>query len=111
AVYRAMARNPADRYASAADLEADLKRASAAISDFPTQSRAWTLPRLPRRWWRGWPAVAIVALAAVAFGLYGVLGAMRRFSGQSRALEAATASAPKVVAVLPLAGAAGDPQT
>ena len=108
AVYRAMARNPADRYASAAELEADLKRVSAAISDFPTRSRAWSLVRRPGR--RGVVRTA-VAIVAVALGLFGAVTAVRRFSGQAGALAEATASAPKVVAVLPLAGAAGDPQT
>src|SRR6185369_8741218 len=108
AVYRAMARNPADRYASAADLEADLKRVSAAISDFPTQSRTWSFVRRPGR--RGLVRTA-VAIVAVALGLYGAATAVRRFSGQAGAVAEATASAPKVVAVLPLAGAAGDPQT
>ena len=42
-VYRAMSRNPADRYASAAELESDLKRLSAGITDVPTQSRPWPL--------------------------------------------------------------------
>jgi tetratricopeptide (TPR) repeat protein/tRNA A-37 threonylcarbamoyl transferase component Bud32 len=107
-VYRAMARNPADRYASAADLESDLKRVSANISDFPTQSHAWSLVRPPGR--RGLARTA-VAIVAVTLGLYGAATAVRRFAGQARALEGATASAPKVVAVLPLAGAAGDPQT
>jgi serine/threonine-protein kinase len=107
-VYRAMARNPADRYASAADLEADLKRVSAAISDFPTRSHAWSRVRRPGR--RGVVRTA-VAIVAVALGLYGAVTAARRFSIQARVLEGATASAPKVVAVLPLAGAAGDPQT
>ena len=108
AVYRAMARNPADRYASAAELEADLKRVSAAISDFPTRSRAWSLVTRPGR--RGVVRTA-VAIFAVALGLFGAVTAVRRFSGQAGALAEATASAPKVVAVLPLAGAAGDPQT
>jgi tetratricopeptide (TPR) repeat protein/TolB-like protein len=52
-----------------------------------------------------------VAIVAVALGLYGAATAMRRFSGPAGALAESTASAPKVVAVLPLAGAAGDPQT
>ena len=94
AVYRAMARNPADRYASAADLEADLKRVSAAISEFPTQSRAWSLMRPPGG--RGL-AQTMVAIVAATLGLYGAATAVRRFSGQARALDAATASAPKVV--------------
>ena len=103
-VYRAMARNPGDRYPAAAELESDLKRLSAGITDVPTQSRAWPLVggRGNRR--LGWIAAA---LAAGAVGVYGVV--VPRLGGTAPAPSVPTG--PKVVAVLPLAGASGDPKT
>jgi tetratricopeptide (TPR) repeat protein len=107
-VYRAMSRNPGDRYASASDLESDLKRLSAGITDVPTVSRAWPLiggfgdRRL------GWSAAALLA---VALGVYAATGAGYRLRGAAMAPPGPIAPGPKVVAVLPLAGASGDPQT
>jgi eukaryotic-like serine/threonine-protein kinase len=105
-VYRAMSRNPADRYPSAAEMEADLKRLSAGITDAPTQSRPWPLigGRGDRR--LGWSAAALVA---VALGTWAAVGG-RPGAGAAATTTAPVPSGPKVVAVLPLAGASGDPQ-
>ena len=103
-VYRAMSRNPSARYASAADLSADLKRLSAGITDVPTQSRTWPMADARNRPRLLWTAAAIVAAVMASLGL----------AGRDRWSSAATPSfavtpLPRVVAVLPLAGAAGDP--
>ena len=97
-VFKAMARNPAERYASAADLRADLRRLRDGITDAPTQSRPVAAPRFGAR---RRIAKAAAATLAVGLALYGMLGAGRA--------PAASVPAPgtgaKVVAVLPLAGA------
>ena len=107
-VYRAMSRNPADRYPSAAELEADLKRLSAGITDVPTQSRPWPMVRVRGNRRLGWTAAALLA---GALGVYATVGSGPRVGGQVAATPGAIPDGPKVVAVLPLAGASGDPQT
>jgi tetratricopeptide (TPR) repeat protein len=107
-VYRAIARDSKDRYQSAADLQSDLKRLAAGISDAPTVARR--LPLLLARGQRriGWTALACVAVTA---GLYGAVGPGQRLWRASEGTAGSpAAAAPRVVAVLPLVGAAGDPE-
>src|SRR5262249_24380253 len=61
-VHKAIERNPSHRYASAADLAADLRRF---LDDEPIQARRISLPERLWRWSRRRPAAA----AAVAFGI------------------------------------------
>jgi tetratricopeptide (TPR) repeat protein len=104
-VYRAMARNPTDRYATARDLASDLKELRSAITDAPTRSGVMS-PIAPRRGRRVVWMVSLSAVAALALYAAFVAGPW-----SIHRLAPAAALGPKVVAVLPLAGAAGDPQT
>ncbi|HVR70256.1 MAG TPA: serine/threonine-protein kinase, partial [Vicinamibacteria bacterium] len=107
-VYRAMARDAKDRHRSATALQADLKRLTAGITDPPTMSRPLSRLWPPGRRRLGGTALACVA---VAVGVYGAIGP-GRWPWPSPATTAAPhATGPHVVAVLPLAGAAGDPRT
>jgi serine/threonine-protein kinase len=107
-VYRAMARDPIARYPSAAKLESDLSRIRADVTDTPTRSEGWPLGNARgKRWLRG-TALATVAVVA---GLYGMLGPVRQIFRRTPPSATSTTPGPHVVAVLPLAGAAGDPQT
>lgn len=103
-VHRAMSRNPSDRYASAADLLADLKRLSAGITDVPTQSRPSPLFDARNRRPAAWTAAAIVAAVMASLGLAG------RSQWSTAGTPAAASTGVKVVAVLPLGGGAGDLQ-
>jgi serine/threonine-protein kinase len=107
-VVRAMARDPKDRYDTAGQLESQLKRLAAGITDAPTVSRRWPLIWAPPQRRLGWTALACVA---VALSLYGAIGATDRSEHPAPRPTDTVASGPHVVAVLPLAGAAGDPQS
>jgi tetratricopeptide (TPR) repeat protein len=104
-VFRAMAREPADRYGSAAELESDLRQLASTIIDAPTRSHVrlpiggWTRRRLG-----GWSVVAAVAVAA---GVYGASGSAR-FTPASAPRRAV---GPSVVAVLPVTGVTRDAET
>jgi len=108
-VFRAMSRLPQDRYGSAAEMADDLRRVIAGLPqggtpdlgaaiDAPTMSRPLgRQPRVRR-------PVALVGLSAiVALAVYEV-------GSRGSVLPLPTGAAGAVVAVLPLNGAAGDPQ-
>jgi tetratricopeptide (TPR) repeat protein len=106
-VFRAMARDPAQRHAHARDLESDLRHLLATLVDAPTVSRMGARPL-----WRvtGRPVVlsSVAALAALlATGSYFAATAGRRHSPGGAGSPPA---GPHVVAVLPLLGAESDPQ-
>ena len=97
-IARAMARLPADRYASAAEMRDALRRVDPAAESLPTTSMA-ALVAIPRRTRR--LAAAVLALAAAGAA---VVAAYRPL-----AATVLDAGAAQVVAVLPLRGE-GDPQ-
>ena len=99
-VARAMARRPADRYASAAAMREALQRVATAAVEAPT--RAMMAGRLIPPWMGG-RATLIVAAAALALAVAGLV-----WQRAPRAL--AIADGPKVVAILPLRGEGGDPR-
>jgi eukaryotic-like serine/threonine-protein kinase len=107
-VVRAMAREPGDRYATAALLESRLQQLAAGITDPPTVSRRWPLLWAPGQRRLGWTALACVG---IGLSLYGAIGATGRRQHRAATPAEATASGPPVVAVLPLAGAAGDAES
>ena len=104
-IFRAMARLPENRYASASGMRKELERipptGSTAFSDAPTRSGR-RRAALPRSGGATSVALAGLALAALVVGL-GTYGS-RRGSPPTGDL------ASPVVAVLPLSGAAGDAQ-
>jgi eukaryotic-like serine/threonine-protein kinase len=103
-VYRAMARNPDDRYPSAAALQRDLDRLRVGITDAPTRSTAafsW-MPGVARRR----PiAIAVVGLVVVATALY---AARERTRARAQPTNVASSSAAQIVAVLPFTNLTGD---
>ena len=105
-VFRAMARDRADRYATAADLESDLKRLAARIMDAPTAS--WMAQHAPAHF-RKRPVMATVAAVAVvlALGAFALSssGHLLSFGGGGTGPPG-----PHVVAVLPLLDPSKDPQ-
>ena len=110
-VFRAMSRLPQDRYASASDMAADLRRVAAGVplavvapevvSDAPTASRprVWPIRRIR-------PQGALSLAAVVVVVVLGVYGAISR----GRFPVTAPSAGPPVIAVLPLGGGTGDPQ-
>jgi serine/threonine-protein kinase len=104
-VFRAMARLPEDRYASASAVRTELERipatGSTAFSDAPTRSGRQRAA-LPRSGGATSVALAGLALAALVVGL-GTYGSRRGSPSKGD-------PASPVVAVLPLSGAAGDAQ-
>jgi eukaryotic-like serine/threonine-protein kinase len=103
-VFKAMARAPAERYASAAEMRADLRRLASGITDTPTQSRPVVAPRgMSRRKALGAGAAAV----AVGLAIYAALGAGVRPAPAASGDGAAA----RVVAVLPFEGAGVDAST
>ena len=108
-VFRAMSRLPQDRYASAAEMAEDLRRAAAGlqpaaredVSDVSTTSRARLEAGRPQSRRR------LVSLAGL-----GLLVVLAVYGALSRGRWPTTppTTGPPVVAVLPLAGVSGDPQ-
>jgi serine/threonine-protein kinase len=101
-VRRLMARDPAERPASAVELSEEIERLGAEISGAQTRGRDGGGVRRPRRErpLRWWGAVGLAGLAVTfAIGVY----------ARVPATEPAAATAP-VIAVMPLARAGADPQ-
>jgi tetratricopeptide (TPR) repeat protein len=103
-VFRAIAREPEERYRSAAELESELRRLASGILDSPTVSRT-SEASPPARASRSVARWAVAAVLVAGAGLYGA--AWKGCLGRSPAAPAAAAVRP-VVAVLPLSGASGD---
>ena len=105
-VFRAMARDRADRYGTAGDLESDLKRLASRIMDAPTAS--WMAQHAPAHL-RKRPVMATVAAVAVvlALGAFALSssGHLLSFGGGGTGPPG-----PHVVAVLPLLDPSKDPQ-
>jgi tetratricopeptide (TPR) repeat protein len=109
-VFRAMSRLPQDRFASASEMAANLRRAAAGVapavphegvSDAPTASRPSVWPIRVSRKQR---AASVGGLGlVVALAVYGAVS-------RGRSPIAARSMGSPVVAVLPLAGITGDPQ-
>ena len=106
AIVKAMAREPDDRFASAAELRDVLARAMADLRNSPT--RLLGVPvRAGNAWVRRWsPAVAAVLAVALVIALGPPLA--RRWSGTRGGGANGEAGALPVVAVLPVASATGD---
>ncbi|PYQ12669.1 MAG: hypothetical protein DMF80_17115 [Acidobacteria bacterium] len=101
-VARAMAREPRDRYGSAAELAAALRDEQEALRDASTLSGpGWRLPDL-RRWTRPRSAWALITVLLAVYS-YSILLKARRPPSSAGPPGSA------VVAVLPLANATGDP--
>jgi tetratricopeptide (TPR) repeat protein/TolB-like protein len=107
-VYRAMERDPTNRYATALDLESDLKRMASRVLDGSTVSRFGVGAMSgPRR--RPLMATAVAAAAVIlALGAFALTGGRRLLSFGNGG--GAGPPGPHVVAVLPLLGSADDPQ-
>jgi serine/threonine-protein kinase len=105
-VFRAMARDRAERYDTAGDLESDLKRLAARVMDAPTASRIGREPigRLRRRPVMATTATLAVLLAVGALALSSS-GQLLSFGGGGSGPPG-----PHVVAVLPLLDSSKDPQ-
>jgi TolB-like protein/Tfp pilus assembly protein PilF len=111
-VFRAMSRLPQDRYASAAEMADDLRRASMgqelavapprqAVSEAPTAS-----------WPRVWPVRLVRPQSALSLAAVGVVIVLGVYDAVSRGRLPVTAQViePPVIAVLPLTGVTGDSQ-
>jgi tetratricopeptide (TPR) repeat protein/TolB-like protein len=104
AVFKAMARNPEQRYGSAADFADDLESLAGELSGAPTASRA-----RPRRTWPAAGRRRSLALG-VAAALAVVAAAMAAaFSGHGPPAAAIDPARP-VIAVMTLAKGGGDPR-
>jgi tetratricopeptide (TPR) repeat protein/TolB-like protein len=107
-VFRTLARDPRERYRSATDLESDLRRLAAGITDEPTtalkpRSLLWSHGQ--RR--LGWALLSVMAVAMAVFAAAGPGKSLWRPSGAS--IPAATSG--DVIAVLPMASDAPDQTT
>jgi tetratricopeptide (TPR) repeat protein len=104
-VFRAMARDPANRYEAARDMETDLRRLSSHVMEASTASQ-FGLGRfaLTRR-----PVMATTAALAVLLAL-GALGVSSRGRLHSFGGGGPAPPGPHVVAVLPLLDPSKDPQ-
>jgi tetratricopeptide (TPR) repeat protein len=102
-VFRAMARNPSDRYARAADLESDLRRLSRSLLEAPTASHAAPVRRRMRRPMMATTTALLAVLLALGALALGSSGRLRSFGGSGP-------PGPHVVAVLPLLDPSKDPQ-
>ena len=104
-VFRAMARDPADRYATAQELEAELRRLASRVMDATTASGMGRTPfRRMRRPVMATTAALATLLAVGALGLSSS-GRLHSFGGGG-----APPRGPHVVAVLPLLDSSSDPQ-
>jgi tetratricopeptide (TPR) repeat protein len=86
-VLKAVEKNPADRYATAGDLAADLRRW---LDDRPIQARRPSLRQVAARWARRhravvWSAAAVLFLAAVLGGVNGLWWTQKRAAAQAEA--------------------------
>jgi serine/threonine-protein kinase len=107
-VFRTIMRDPRERYRSAADLEHDLKRLAAGITDEPTtafEPRSLLWSHGQRR--LGW---ALMSAMAVAVAVYAAAGPAQRLWRPSGTPSPAATRA-EVIAVLPMASDAPDHTT
>ncbi|HET6900314.1 MAG TPA: serine/threonine-protein kinase, partial [Vicinamibacteria bacterium] len=110
-VYRCMARNRAERYASASDLATDLRRLRSEITETPTRSQAARpTPRESRRRRLLVDAAAALLILSAAGGLYAAIRHWRP-SWVRIAAPVPSPTGPQVVAVLPLSGAGADAES
>jgi serine/threonine protein kinase/tetratricopeptide (TPR) repeat protein len=100
-VSRAMARLPAERFASASAMSDALRRAQVAIAETPSTST----PK-PRR--RGTLVIAVAAVAAIT--IVAGLGPGRRWFGAVTPTSRVSQAGDEIVAVLPLTNLSGDSQ-
>jgi len=109
-VHRAMARDPMQRHASAADLATDLRRLLAAITETPTRSHAAAPARPAVRHRPLARAAAGLLILVAAAGLYWEIRHMPAVES-GLASPAASPQGPYVVVVLPLSGAGADAES